>query len=183
MFSEIFQRQENEVKECGLKTVNEVASNFLAGVGPEFLATPLIWTFPKFSDYVYLLRYYDLFDFTLVRWTKSINCNFSRNRYNHENFTLNAVPAQFLGCTAKNFWTRVLGSVVIQRYAGERMSRVDRALLAAFKPLEMYKIMGAKPGETRPPNFFVPPNFCMTQSQSSVIKFSSFIFSTTWSQW
>jgi len=27
-----FQRQENEVKECGLKTVNEVrASNFLAG--------------------------------------------------------------------------------------------------------------------------------------------------------
>jgi len=32
MFAEIFQRQEKEVKECGLKTVNEVrASNFLAG--------------------------------------------------------------------------------------------------------------------------------------------------------
>jgi len=41
MFAEIFQHQENEVKECGLKTVNEVkASNFLAG-SPEFLATPL----------------------------------------------------------------------------------------------------------------------------------------------
>jgi len=41
MLAEIFQRQENEVKECGLKTVNKVkASNFLAG-GPEFLATPL----------------------------------------------------------------------------------------------------------------------------------------------
>jgi len=34
MFAEIFQRQENELKECGLKTMNEVrASNFLAG-GP-----------------------------------------------------------------------------------------------------------------------------------------------------
>jgi len=32
MFAEIFQRQENKVKECGLKTVNEVrALNFLAG--------------------------------------------------------------------------------------------------------------------------------------------------------
>jgi len=42
MFAEIFQRQENEVKECGLKTVNQVrASNFLAGGGGEFLATPL----------------------------------------------------------------------------------------------------------------------------------------------
>jgi len=34
MLAEIFQRQENEVKECGLKTVNKVrASKFLAG-GP-----------------------------------------------------------------------------------------------------------------------------------------------------
>jgi len=34
MFSEIFQRQENEVKEFGLNTMNEVrASNFLAGRG------------------------------------------------------------------------------------------------------------------------------------------------------
>jgi len=42
MFTEIFQRQENEVKECGLETVNEVrASNFLAG-GLEFLATLLL---------------------------------------------------------------------------------------------------------------------------------------------
>jgi len=43
MFAENFQRQENEVKECGLKPVNEVrASNFLAGGGEaEFLATPL----------------------------------------------------------------------------------------------------------------------------------------------
>jgi len=42
MFAEIFQRQENEIKVCGLKTVNEVrASNFLAGEGAEFLATPL----------------------------------------------------------------------------------------------------------------------------------------------
>jgi len=33
MFFEIIQRQINEVKECGLKTVNEVrASNFLTGV-------------------------------------------------------------------------------------------------------------------------------------------------------
>jgi len=41
MFSEIFQCQENEVKEYGLKTVNKVrASNVLAG-GPEFIATPL----------------------------------------------------------------------------------------------------------------------------------------------
>jgi len=32
--NEIFQRQENEVKECGLKTMNKVrASNFLAGGG------------------------------------------------------------------------------------------------------------------------------------------------------
>jgi len=32
MFADNFQRQENEVKECGLKTVNEVrTSNFLAG--------------------------------------------------------------------------------------------------------------------------------------------------------
>jgi len=31
MFAEFFQRQENEVKECGLKTVNEIrASNILA---------------------------------------------------------------------------------------------------------------------------------------------------------
>jgi len=42
MFAEIFQRQENKVKECGLKIVSEVkASNFLAG-GSEFLATPLV---------------------------------------------------------------------------------------------------------------------------------------------
>jgi len=41
MFGEIFQCQESEVKECGLKRVNEVkALNFLAG-GPKFLATPL----------------------------------------------------------------------------------------------------------------------------------------------
>jgi len=34
MFAEIFQRQENEVKDYGLKTVNKVrASNFLAGRG------------------------------------------------------------------------------------------------------------------------------------------------------
>jgi len=34
MFAEIFQRQENEVKECGLKPVNVVrASNFLEGGG------------------------------------------------------------------------------------------------------------------------------------------------------
>jgi len=32
MFSDIFQRPENEVKECGLKKVNKVkASNFFAG--------------------------------------------------------------------------------------------------------------------------------------------------------
>jgi len=36
MFAEIFQRQENEVKECGLKTINEVRdSNFLARRGEE----------------------------------------------------------------------------------------------------------------------------------------------------
>jgi len=36
MFSEIFQHQENKVKECGLKTLNEVrSSNFLAGMGME----------------------------------------------------------------------------------------------------------------------------------------------------
>jgi len=41
MFAEIFQRQGNEVKECGLTTVNEVrASKFFAG-DPKFLATPL----------------------------------------------------------------------------------------------------------------------------------------------
>jgi len=34
MFSKIFQRQKNEVKECGLKTGDEVrTSNFLAGGG------------------------------------------------------------------------------------------------------------------------------------------------------
>jgi len=34
MFAETFQHQKNEVKECVLKTVNEVrASNFLAGGG------------------------------------------------------------------------------------------------------------------------------------------------------
>jgi len=45
IFTEIFQRQENEVKECGLKTVNnDRASNFPAG-GPEFLATPLYYSF------------------------------------------------------------------------------------------------------------------------------------------
>jgi len=39
MFAEIFQRQENEVKECGLKTLNEVgASNFFlrGGRGTKF---------------------------------------------------------------------------------------------------------------------------------------------------
>jgi len=45
--------------------------------------------------------------------------------------------------------------------------------------------MGAKPeGTCVPPTFlpgrdinaFVPPNLCTTQSQSSVIKFSSFVF-------
>jgi len=37
MFAEIFQRQGNEVKECGLKTVNKVrASNFLAEGTPNF---------------------------------------------------------------------------------------------------------------------------------------------------
>jgi len=40
MFLETFQRQENEVKECGLKTVKEVrASNFLAG-GPRISSYP-----------------------------------------------------------------------------------------------------------------------------------------------
>jgi len=44
MFAEIFQRQKNKVKKCGLKTVNEVrASNFLAGGRSEFLATPLCY--------------------------------------------------------------------------------------------------------------------------------------------
>jgi len=28
------------------------------------------------------------------------------------NFTLSVVPAQCLGYTAKNFWTRVLGSII-----------------------------------------------------------------------
>jgi len=37
MFAEIFQRKENEVKECGLKTVNEVrALKFLARGAPNF---------------------------------------------------------------------------------------------------------------------------------------------------
>jgi len=55
MFAEIFQRQENEVKECGLKTVNEVrASNFLAG-SPEFLVTPLVPCDPLLLTSLYLL--------------------------------------------------------------------------------------------------------------------------------
>jgi len=46
VFAEIFQRQENEVKECVLKTVNEVkAWNFFAEGGGEFLATPLVQRF------------------------------------------------------------------------------------------------------------------------------------------
>jgi len=36
----------------------------------------------KFSDYVYFTRYYDLFDFTLVRWDKWINRNFSQSIHN-----------------------------------------------------------------------------------------------------
>jgi len=40
---------------------------------------------------------------------------------------LNAVPTQCLGYTAKNFWTRVLGSVVIQLYAGEFTPNVEQA--------------------------------------------------------
>jgi len=43
MFGEIFQRQENEVKECGLKTVNEIkASNFLAR-SPQISSSASVW--------------------------------------------------------------------------------------------------------------------------------------------
>jgi len=42
---------------------------------------------------------------------------------------LSVVPAQCPGYTAKNCWTSVLGSVVIQLYAGECMPSVDWALI------------------------------------------------------
>jgi len=42
---------------------------------------------------------------------------------------LSVVPAQCVGYTAKkNSWTRVLGSIVIQLYAGECTPSADRAL-------------------------------------------------------
>jgi len=62
-----------------------------------------------------------------------------------------------------------------------------------YSRLKLLKLMGAKPGEGKgyvPPTFlpgdtlmllFPLPNFCMTQSQSSVIKLIYFILSTTWS--
>jgi len=41
--------------------------------------------------------------------------------------------AQCLGCTAKKFWTRVLGSVFIHLYTGECTQSVARALGVAHK--------------------------------------------------
>jgi len=48
MFADIFERHENEVKECGLKTVNDVrASNFLA-VRPRISSYASVWIrFPR----------------------------------------------------------------------------------------------------------------------------------------
>jgi len=44
-------------------------------------------------------------------------------------FTLSVVPAQCLGYTATNFWTRVSSlAIVIQLYAGKCTPIVDRAL-------------------------------------------------------
>jgi len=46
---------------------------------------------------------------------------------------LSVVPAQCLGYTAKkNFWTRELGLVVIQLYAGECTPSVDRFLRSVY---------------------------------------------------
>jgi len=42
----------------------------------------------------------------------------------------------------KKFWTRLVGSVVIQRYVGECTPRVDRAL-QAFSPLHKQIIVRA----------------------------------------
>jgi len=39
---------------------------------------------------------------------------------------LTVVPAQCLGYAALNCWLRILGSVVVQLYAGECMPSVDR---------------------------------------------------------
>jgi len=62
MFAEIFQRQKNKVKECGLKTVNEVrASNFLTGGTNKFLATPLARTINGKRKFTDSLKYFDLF--------------------------------------------------------------------------------------------------------------------------
>jgi len=45
-----------------------------------------------------------------------------------ENFTLSAVQVQGMVTLLKYCWPRVLGSVVIQLYAGECTLSVDRAL-------------------------------------------------------
>jgi len=85
----------------------------------------------KFSDliYVYFLRYSDLFDFTLVRWAKWLNHNFSQSRHNLKILRLVQFRLSALVTLSKNFWTRVLGSVVIQLYAGVCTPSVDRALV------------------------------------------------------
>jgi len=81
----------------------------------------LSWNYTKRKVFriVYFLRYYNLFDFTLVRWAKWINRNFSQNWHNLKTLRLVEFRLIVLVTLPKNLWTRVLGSVVIQLYAGE----------------------------------------------------------------
>jgi len=73
---------------------------------------------PNFTDFIYFLRYYDLFNFTLVRWAKWINRNISQNR--HKGLTIKDVRSredgrfvqcgqrkrEFFGCECLHFWCK-----------------------------------------------------------------------------
>jgi len=75
MFAEIFQRQENEVKECKLKTVNEVrASNFLAG-GPR-ISSYASENYPSalFQISFLISKSWKYLDWTHLRWLEPLQC-------------------------------------------------------------------------------------------------------------
>jgi len=65
------------------------------------------------------VRNYDFFILLSVRAKNQINRNISENRHNLKTLRLVKFWLSAFGYTAKNCWPRVLGSVVIQLYAGE----------------------------------------------------------------
>jgi len=55
------------------------------------------------------------------------NSNFSQSRHNLKTLRLGLFRLSILVILPKNCWPRVLGSVVIQLYAGECVPSADRA--------------------------------------------------------